>query len=110
MPRRTLTTADAIKLGALIRLLDEAYAHYFEFGPGGGKSSEAHVSLHFGHYWDRLEPGDSIQPRVEIYSYIFGRGGRTHDFESIDAALEEVRAWHAEEMQTRYDENGDVTS
>jgi len=39
---------------------------------------------------------------VEIYSYVLGPN-RSHDFDSVDDALDTVRKWHADEMAYEFD-------
>lgn len=93
---------DTEKLQEISRLLDEAYTHYFEY-EGHCKSSEGFISIEYGNLWDRREtPGEMPIKNVHIYSYVFCREGRSQDFESLDAALETVRGWHAEEMAYDY--------
>lgn len=83
-------------IAEIIRLHDEAFAHY-QNDPccGGWKSSEGAVSIHFGNYWQRDEP-----PAVEVYSYALGPS-RMHHFESPEEALADVRKWHQDEMTHR---------
>lgn len=93
------------KLFELQRLLAEAYEHYFKYSDGHCKSSEGAISIHYpSFFWhEDVRP----KPSIEVYSYVFGPS-RAHHFDSIDEALEVVRAWHADEMATRYDAFGDV--
>ena len=92
----SMTSAE--KLKEIMRLLDEAYDHYFEH-ESHCKSAEGRVSVHFGTYFDRNEgaPWNQVEC-VEIYSYVLGPS-RTHYFDSLDEALEEVREWHKREME-----------
>lgn len=92
---------DFRKLQEISRLLREAYDHYFEYD-GHCKSAEGHITVDYGNLWDRENPVDLRVKGVEIYSYVFCREGRTQYFESVDAALETVRGWHAEEMAYDY--------
>ncbi|WP_284982351.1 hypothetical protein [Arthrobacter sp. efr-133-TYG-118] len=100
--------SELTKLQELQGLLDEAYKHYFELSAGYCKFSEGHVALEFGNFWNRRGGADGALKilGVTVYSYVFGPG-RTHHFESLDEALNAVRTWHAEEMSTEYDEDGD---
>lgn len=91
---------DAAKLREIHELLDEAYAHYFEY-EGHCKSSEGFISVEFGNLWDRKENG-LVVTNVHIYSYVFCQDGRSQDFASLDDALETVRAWHTAEMAYDY--------
>lgn len=91
------------KLREIVRLLDEAYAHYFEFSDGYCKSSEGYVELTFGTYFDRRDGTATIG--CNIWSYVFGEGGRQKFYDSLDAALAAVRKWHAEEMA---DDHADI--
>ena len=95
-----MTPEDMQKLEEISRLLDEAYAHYFEY-EGHCKSSEGHISIGFGNIWDRQEKGIAIE-YIDIYSYVFCRQGRSQLFESIDEALETVKQWHKDEMAYDY--------
>lgn len=90
-----LTQEDLDKLTEIQNLLDEGLAHYLTY-EGHCKSSEGHVSVHLANSWDRRRGENPIT--VEVYSYVLGPH-RSHDFDSIDEALEEVRKWHAREMQ-----------
>jgi hypothetical protein len=84
------------KLNKIHTLLLEAYSHYFVYETHC-KSSEGIVSLHFPNFWD-LRAGET-EPSVEIFSYAL-TNGRTHHFDSLDKALEEVKKWHKAEMET----------
>ena len=95
-----MTPEDMQKLEEISRLLDEAYAHYFEY-EGHCKSSEGRISVSFGNIWDRKENGIAIE-YIDIYSYVFCRQGRSQLFESIDEALETVKQWHKDEMAYDY--------
>lgn len=86
-------------LAEISRLLDEAYKHYFETSDGHCKSSEGHISVHFGNFWDRTDRSGYLEVTgVEVYSYVLGPS-RVHDFPSTSAALEAVRKWHKAEME-----------
>lgn len=89
-----LTQDDIDKLVEIQNLLDEGLAHYLTY-EGHCKSSEGHVSVNLGNSWDRRNGENPIT--VEVYSYVLGPS-RSHDFDSVDEALEEVRKWHAQEM------------
>ena len=90
------------KLQEISRLLNEAYDHYFEY-EGHHKSSEANIEISYGNLWDReSNPYDLRIKSVHVYSYVFCREGRSKTWDSVDAALEEVRGWHAEEMAYDY--------
>lgn len=84
------------KLAELHRLLDEAYRHYFAYSDGHCKSSEGHITVHYGNFWDRVDSGPFVTG-VEVYSYALGPS-RSHWFDTLDAALAAVREWHAAEM------------
>jgi len=98
-----MNTDDLAKLEEIHRLLDEAYRYYFEHGDGHCKSSEGHVSVEFGNYWERQDKGLHVTG-VSVYSYVLGPN-RTHDFDSLDQALEVVRSWHRQEVNTVYDDD-----
>lgn len=95
-PNPTLLTQDDIdKLTEIQNLLDEGLAHYLTY-EGHCKSSEGHVSVNLANSWDRRRGENPIT--VEVYSYVLGPH-RSHSFDSVDEALEEVRKWHAQEME-----------
>jgi len=98
------------KLLKIRRLLKEAYDHYFEHSDGHSKSGEGFISLEFGDYWSDKNCECNIKA-VCIGSYVFGPH-RTHYYDSLDEALEEVTKWHKEEMNMTYDydDNGYPTS
>ena len=94
---------DPEKLAEISRLLDEAYKHYFSY-EGHCKSSEGHITVEYGNYWDRSDNPSNVEVKsISIYSYVFCTEGRSQDFDSIDEALETVQGWHANEMA--YDPN-----
>ena len=95
-----MNSDDVKKLEEISRLLDEAYAHYFEY-EGHCKSSEGFISIEYGNLWERRESGLQIT-NVHIYSYVFCQEGRSQDFDSLDDALKTVREWHANEMAYDY--------
>lgn len=93
-----MTPDDYTKLQEISRLLKEAYDHYFEY-EGHCKSAEGRIEVSYGNLWDRQDnPNNLPIESIYIYSYVFCRDGRSKTWTSIDAALEEVRGWHAEEM------------
>ena len=84
----------------LLRLHDVAFRDYLERHNYGHKSSEGCVSLHFGNFWEREgwdTPGASKLVGVEVYSYALGPS-RSHWFNSMAEALENVRRWHDEQL------------
>lgn len=94
---------DFNKLLEIRKLLKEAYDHVFENDHDCGyKSSEGHISLEFGNYWED-EKCELKITSVNIYSYVFGNS-RSHCYDTLDEALEVVRRWHKEEMETDYAE------
>ena len=93
---------DFQKLIQIRKLLKEAYDHYFDNSDGHCKSQEGHISVEFGNYWEDQECQMKITS-VNIYSYVFGNS-RSHCYDSLDEALEVVRQWHKEEMETDYEE------
>lgn len=94
--------SDHDKLLEIHRLLDEAYRNYFEKSDGYCKSSEGHVEVSYGNYWDRMDEAEPLKiGRVSVYSYVFGPH-RQHDFGSLDEALAAVRKWHGAEMAHDY--------
>jgi hypothetical protein len=99
---------DFDKLIQIRQLLKEAYDHYFEFSDGFCKSSEGHISLDFGNYWEDKNCELKITG-VQIYSYVLGPS-RQHYFDSIDEALGTVVQWHRDEMSTAYHEYGEPES
>jgi len=94
---------DFEKLLQIRKLLKEAYDHVFENDHDcGHKSQEGHISIEFGNYWD--DPNCEMKiTSVTIYSYVFGNS-RSHYYDTLDEALEVVRRWHKEEMETDYEE------
>lgn len=93
-----LTAEDINKLSEIQNLLDEGLEHYLQY-ESHCKSSEGHVSVSLSNSWDRRDGKNPIG--VEVYSYVLGPS-RSHYFESIDEALEEVRKWHKAEMEYDY--------
>lgn len=93
---------DFQKLIEIRKLLKEAYDHYFENTDGHCKSQEGHISVEFGNYWEDQECQMKITS-VNIYSYVFGNS-RSHYYDTVDEALEVVKRWHKEEMNTDYAE------
>ena len=96
---------DFDKLLKIRTLLKEAYDYYFQHSDGHCKSSEGHISLDFGNYWEDKECELKITG-VQIYSYVLGPD-RLHYFKSLDNALESVVQWHREQMNTDYNEYGE---
>lgn len=94
---------DFNKLLLIRKLLKEAYDHYFDNDfDGSHKSQEGHISVEFGNYWE--DPNCEMKiTSINIYSYVFG-SSRSHYYDSVDTALEVVKAWHKEEMETDYEE------
>ncbi|MEV4939588.1 hypothetical protein [Streptomyces zaomyceticus] len=94
---------EAADLAEIVRLLDEAYAHYFSY-EGHCKRDEGYVGLHFNNVHDRRGGDPFGIETVDVYSYVLGPS-RMHSFRSTSAALEAVREWHAQEMA--YDPNSE---
>ncbi len=95
--------SDWNKLKQIRQLLKEAYDHYFEFSEDGHcKSSEGHISIDFGNYWEDKNCELKITG-VNIYSYVLGPS-RSHYFKDLDTALDTVVQWHSEQMKTDYNE------
>lgn len=98
-----MNNKDFEKLVQIRKLLKEAYDHVFHNDPDcGHKSQEGHVSVEFGNYWEDQECQMKITS-VNIYSYVFGNS-RSHYYDTVDEALEVVKGWHKEEMETDYEE------
>lgn len=97
-----ITVQQMTDLAEIQRLMDEAYAHYFDSGESHCKSDEGYVGLHFNNVHDRRagEPFEIVD--VEIYSYVLGPH-RTHNFRSTSDALDAVREWHRREMEHNYE-------
>lgn len=85
------TQRDIDNVAEMMRLMAEAYAHYFEH-ESHCKSSEGTVQLISPTYWEYGQPWG-----CEVYSYVLGPH-RNHEFDTTDAALAAVRGWHASEM------------
>ena len=93
------TEQEKQNLKEITRLLDEGLKHYLTY-EGHCKSAEGHVEVSFslGNSWERFE--EPVKPHisnVSVYSYALGPH-RSHDFETIEEALEAVREWHEAEM------------
>ena len=93
------TEQEKQNLKEITRLLDEGLKHYLTY-EGHCKSSEGYVGVTFslGNSWERFE--EPVKPHisnVSVYSYALGPH-RSHDFETIEEALEAVREWHEAEM------------
>ena len=101
-----LTSSELAKLNEIQRLIDEAYDDYIDRDPDlYHKSSEGHISVSFGNYFDRSdEEFPRVTPEVDIYSYVLGPH-RSHYFDSIDQALETVRVWHHNQLNTVYSDD-----
>ena len=98
-----MTNKDFQKLLEIRKLLKEAYDHVFDNDHDcSHKSQEGHISLEFGNYWED-EKCELKITSVNIYSYVFG-SSRSHYYDTLDEALEVVRQWHKEEMETDYEE------
>ncbi len=95
-----MTPDEYEKLQQIHQLLEEAYAHYFQY-ESHAKSSEGYISIEYGTLWDRQETGLTIT-NVHIYSYVFCEDGRTADFPTVDAALDKVKEWHKKELAYDY--------
>lgn len=96
-----ISPADLEKLNEIQRLIDEAYQDYFTRDTDGHhKPSEGHISVSFGNYFERSDDNPP-SPEVEIYAYVLGPT-RSHSFDSIEQALETVKAWHHNQMNTVY--------
>ena len=94
---------DFNKLLEIRKLLKEAYDNVFDNDHDcSHKSQEGHISVEFGNYWEDQECQMKITS-VNIYSYVFG-SSRSHYYDTLDEALEVVRQWHKEEMNTDYEE------
>jgi hypothetical protein len=91
-----ITTQEAADLEEIMRLMDEAYAHYFSY-EGHCKSDEGYVGLHFNNVHDRRSGEPFGISSVDVYSYVLGPH-RMHSFPSTAKALDAVREWHAAEM------------
>jgi hypothetical protein len=89
------------KVNRLILLLDSAYDHYFKYSDGYCKSSEGHVELTFGNYFNR-QADESPTIGANVYSYVLGPS-RMHYFDSLDEALTAVQAWYEAEMERTWD-------
>ena len=100
-----MNTKDFEKLLQIRKLLKEAYDYYFQHSDGHCKIAEGHISLDFGDYWKDKDCECKVTG-VEIYSYVLGPS-RSHYFNNLDEALEEVKEWHRNEMTASYDEYGE---
>jgi len=100
--------SDWNKLIQIRQLLKEAYNHYFQHSDGHCKSSEGHISLDFGNYWEDKNCELKITG-VNIYSYVLGPS-RSHYFKDLDTALDTVIQWHTDQMNTDYNEYGEPES
>lgn len=93
---------DFQKLLEIRKLLKTAYDHYFDNSDGHCKSQEGHISVEFGNYWEDKKCEMKVTS-ISIYSYVFGNS-RSHCYDTVDEALEVVKRWHKEEMNTDYEE------
>ncbi len=100
--------SDWNKLIQIRQLLKEAYDYYFQHSDGHCKSSEGHISLDFGNYWEDKNCELKITG-VNIYSYVLGPS-RSHYFKNLDTALATVIQWHSDQMNTDYNEYGEPES
>ncbi|WP_410646246.1 hypothetical protein [Amycolatopsis sp. cmx-4-54] len=93
---REFSTAEfQSKFATLQQLLAKAYEHNLARDEHC-KSSEGAIRLNFPEfYWSH---NSAKRIGVEIFSYCFGGGGRIHEFDNVDDALDEVRDWHRDEM------------
>ena len=96
-----MNQSDFNKLLLIRKLLKEAYDHVFHNDPDcGHKSQEGHISIEFGNYWEDKKCEMKVTS-ISIYSYVFGHT-RTHCYYTIDEALDVVKEWHKNEMNTDY--------
>jgi hypothetical protein len=100
-----MNESDFNKLKKIRQLLKEAYDYYFDNSDGHCKSSEGHISVDFGNYWEDKNCELKITG-VNIYSYVLGPS-RSHYFKDLDKALESVVQWHREQMSINYNEFGE---
>lgn len=101
-----LTNEHIEKLHEIERLIDEAYDDYITRDPDTyHKSSEGHIEVSLGNYFERSDEDRTVEPSISIYSYVLGPH-RSHDFDSFDQALETVRVWHRNQLNTVYDAGG----
>jgi hypothetical protein len=100
-----LTQQDLDNLTEIQRLLDEGLKHYLTY-ESHCKSSEGSVTVEwdFGNSWERFEGPVTPKLSCSVYSYALGPE-RSHYFDSIEEALEEVRKWHKAEMEFTPDED-----
>jgi len=92
-----ISIADQIKVAEIVHLHDLAMTRAVA-RDGHSKTSEGHLSLSFGNYWNRIgEDADAPPVGVSLYAYVVG-DGRSHHFGTIDRALETVRYWYAREL------------
>lgn len=90
-----LTQQDIENLTEGQRLLDEAYAHYFENSDGYCKSGEGIVTISTENYFARAEGRRELV--VEVYSSVFATG-RRQTFDSTADFVAWAREIHADEM------------
>lgn len=91
--------ATAGKLKKMIRLLDEAYSHYYErMGQPELPGVEGNVTFEFGSFGTRQATGRKL---IEIYSPVFCDGDtRVQRFDSVEDAICAVMKWHTKEMNS----------
>lgn len=83
-----------LKVREIRRLLQEANMHAYSAG-SAMKMAEGMVTLQWPNFFE-AEDG-KIDPICTIYSYTLGPS-RSHEFSTVDKALEAVTAWHQTEM------------
>lgn len=79
------------KLEKFVKLVDEAHRYYFDNINEGHKSSEGHISVGLGTFFDRQDNPD-YEPPIELYAYAIGEH-RSHFFDNIDQAIDVVEEW-----------------
>jgi hypothetical protein len=104
-PVPLLTDEEIRDLGEVQRLLDVMYDDYYARSDGYSKLSEGYLGVSFGTYRDRQ--GEKRHVDVEVYSYVFGKGGRHHYFDSPREAVEAVREWYVEALDRTYEDPWD---
>lgn len=95
-----MTPVQQRRLSEIVRLLDEAYDHYFAHGEGHHKGSEGYVEVRYPNYFERKD--GAVYPEaigVGVYSYVLGPS-RMHHFTDFGEALAEVRRWHKAQVES----------